>query len=385
MPAVIAHLKNPRFRFREKELALILDSWKNDESVLLTGIRRTGKSELAKAALVRHADAGGQIGFLNVADYVSLHDFYRDLLREMPKSLVSELGKALKSAGTVPDKLLTWIRSHFSKAEVLGQGVEFKTAEVLPRYWQPIVDALEQVISRHPSGELPVLGIDELPFMLENLIRAGVSDGELTVALASLRKLRDAGLRMVIAGSISMENLLTLHGIPHTVLGGLARVPVPPFSREEARLFLEERLLGTPACTEAVITLTLETLPDYVPEFLKIAGQNLRVIRDPSICAASLHADVLPAIRRAFLEQFEERLNKNYPGDHLVIAEQVLDIIARADPDGSLLDGSALPSGHRRVVQLLQYDNFIAPGSDFRWQFSLNLLRQWWRATRGIV
>ncbi len=385
MPTTVARLDYPQFRFRQKELALILSCWRDGQSVLLTGIRRTGKSRLVKAALVKYAQAGGQIGFFDAEDCASLHDFYRAILSEMPKSLLIEIGDHLKSLKTVPDRLLNWIRSHVAKVEILEQSIELQPTESLHRYWQPIVDALEVVLARHPANELPVLGIDELPFMLENLIRAGVPDGELVLAMASLRKLRDAGLRMIIAGSISMENLLTLHGIPHTVLGGLLRVPVPPFSKPEAAQYLGERLAGKPAGAKKAIALSLKTLPDYVPEFLNIAVQHLQLAVDEKQCAASFKDDIFPAIRRSFLTQFDERLVKNYPGPQLPIAEEILDRIAKADDAGTLIDSSTLPDGHRQVKQMLQYDNFIIEGTEFRWQFCLNLLRQWWRSQRGIL
>lgn len=55
MPTDPAHLQDPAFRYRGKEPALIQDCWNSGQSVLLTGIRHTGKSWVAKEALVRHA------------------------------------------------------------------------------------------------------------------------------------------------------------------------------------------------------------------------------------------------------------------------------------------------------------------------------------------
>lgn len=378
-------LRNPDFRFREREISLIHDTWKTRQSVLLTGIRRTGKSWVEREALYRWAIDGGRIGFLNVADYTSLHDFYRDILKQMPLSLVTAALDILKTTGTLPVKLMSWLRGQVSELEVPEVGtLKFQAPDSLPRYWPPLVEAISAALAKHPQEQLPVLGIDELPFFMENLIKEKIADSELTVALASLRKLRDAGLRMIIAGSISMENLLALHGIPDTVLGGLFRLPIRPFTEGEARAYLEENLAGHAANTPSVIRLTLETLPDYVPEFLRLAAGFLRQMRKENEAAGILANDVLPAIRRSFLQQFSERLTKNYPGDSLASAEVILDTIAKARPSGSKLDGSKLPTGYRRVLQGLQYDNFITEGGDFRWIFSLQLLRQWWRAERGM-
>jgi hypothetical protein len=378
-----AKLRNPQFRFRELDIQRILYCWRSGQSVLLTGIRRTGKSQIAKAALVRHGEAGRPIAFLDVQNYVSLASFYRDLLRELPAPILARLNAELGGIAAIPSRLTNWIRSQVKTVGVLETAeIEFQEAqESLPRYWQPIAEALERILANHPTDELPVLGIDELPFMLENLIVRDVPDAELTLTLASLRKLRDAGLRMIIAGSVSMENLLTLHKIPHTVLGGLTRHRVDPFSRAEAHTFLSERLQDTPGGNEEAINSALEILPDYVPEFLNIAEQHLRLLSQHQEVSAVLHNKVLPEIRRVFLTQFDERLTKNYSPDELPIIERILDCVAKAESGGAELQ---LSMAERSLVTKLQYDNFIMEGAGFGSVFTLNLLRQWWRATRGI-
>lgn len=380
------HLKSAQFRFREQELARILHCWEQGQSVLLTGIRRTGKSELMKAALVRHQEVGGAVGFLNVQDYTSLQDFYRDLLRLLPTGVWDQLAETLFQAKSVPDRLLGWVRNHVGKVEVPGGTIDFNPPDdALTRYWQPLVEKLELALASHEPSRLPVIGIDELPFMLENLLQRGVDAKELTIMLASLRKLRDAGLRLIIAGSISMENLLTLNGIPHTILGGLFRETVPPFSRAEAHSYLQERLVNASAGSEPIVQATLDGLPDYVPEFLNISVTHLKFCADAEACAAAMRHQILPAIRRAFLSQFDERLDQNYPPEELAIAQTILDTVALAPAVGRRLDGSRLPDGHRRVLLKLQYDNFLVEGEDYDWRFSLQLLRQWWRASRGMA
>jgi len=59
-------------------------------------------------------------------------------------------------------------------------------------------------------------------------------------------------------------------------------------------------------------------------------------------------------------------------------------MIARGDKQGSRIDGSQLPKGYRKVLVKLQFDNFIMDGADFSQYFTLQLLRQWWSASRGI-
>jgi hypothetical protein len=385
-----SRLHNPNFRFRETEIERIEYCWSQGQSVLLTGIRRTGKSEVLRAALCKLAYAGKAVGYMDVQDQNSLARFYQQLLetllREVPPGLGEKLSEAMTGMARLPDSLMKWVRGQIRTVSI-PEIVEIELAppdEQLLRYWQPLLEQVATTLEQHDRQSLPVIGIDELPFMLENLIREGVEQKEIIIMLASLRRLRDAGLRLIIAGSISFENLLTLRDIPHTVLGGLSRQPVPPFSRPEAFKYLAEFLAGRPASDAAVLQLTLDTLPDYVPEFLRIAVTNLHTCRDAVGCTSALQQEILPAIRRAFLQQFEERLTKNYTPEELKTAEQILDTIARADSSGSRIDGSSLPSDYRKILLKLEYDNFLIEGEDFKYRISLNLIRLWWRANRGI-
>lgn len=386
-----SRLHNPQFRFREAEIARILHCWSQGQSVLLTGIRRTGKSEVLKAALCRYAQTGSAAGHMLVESQNSLPRFYQQLLetllREAPLSVGEKLNEAMTGVARLPDNLMNWVRGQISKVKV-PDIVEIELAppeDQLLRYWQPLAEQVASVLAGHDRQSLPVIGIDELPFMLENLLREGIEPKEIIIMLASLRSLRDAGLRLIIAGSISFENLLSLRDIPHTVLGGLSRQSIPPFSRGEASSYLAEFLAGRPASDAAVVQLTLDALPDYVPEFLRIAVNHLHVCKDASECESVLQQEILPAIRRAFLQQFDERLTKVYTEEEQRIAERILDAVARADIGGSRIDGSNLPAGYRKVLLKLEYDNFLIEGEDFKWRFTLNLIRQWWRATRGIA
>jgi len=293
--------------------------------------------------------------------------------------------KKLSDSQRIPDRLLNWVREHIGKASSAGAAVDFNPPDdSLSRYWEPLVDQLTDILSKYPIEEVPVIGIDELPFMLENLLERDIPTADLTVALASLRKLRDSGLRMVIAGSISMENILDLNGISHTVLGGLWRELIPPFTEDEARVYLKKILKGKFASSSAGLELILRELPDYIPEFLDICASHFLCCVDIEECEVAMAKEVLPKIRRAFLHQFDERLIKNYTLDELDIAERILDIIAQGAAVGSKIDGSKLPKGYRKVLVKLQFDNFIIDGPDFTMCFTLQLLKQWWSANRGI-
>ena len=190
---------------------------------------------------------------------------------------------------------------------------------------------------------------------------------------------------MIIGGSISMENLLTLHGIPHTVLSQLWREETPPFTADEARRFLERELSGSAA--QQHVAQVLERLPDHVPSFLDIAANMLAVaeVRAPADVDWVMAHQVLPHIRGAFLQQFDERLNRHFSDGELAVAEDLLDQVARQPLAGGPIDSRGLPPEWRRVLTKLQYDMFLRDAPELGWRFTLNLLRQWWRASRGMT
>jgi len=374
------------FMFRDKEIRRIQTALQRKESILLVGIRRIGKTQLMKEICRRH-DGPTKPVYLDVIDYTSLSKFYSDLLSKMPGPLLQHAANLLQAAQSTPEKIMNWLRRHITKARYKGSEIDLRDADeaAIIRYWEPIAEAmLKSLESSSDSGEIPFFAIDEFPFMLENLlVRRKVPAEDVTIALATLRKLRVGGIPMILSGSISLENLLTLHNIPHTVLGALQRENLRPFSYPEARIYLETRLTNHP--TAVKIDDVLNRLPDHIPDFLNQSAHFLSGLPDADNVDVVMDNEVLPAIWRSFNEQFQERLNKNYPGEELPCAEQLLDQLAKAPETGVSIGTSKLSTAHRRALTKLKYDMFIEEASDYGFRFTLKLLRLWWRNQRGIT
>jgi hypothetical protein len=370
------------FMFREAEIIRILAVWAQGKSVLLVGIRRTGKTQVMKASLLRQ-EGIGPVEYLEVQTTTTLYDFYSQLIAILPKDLLQSAVDLLNSAKTVPDTVMQWVRTHVGHVEIPGGGgIDLKAPVNLPQYWEPLLRALEIAVQERSPTAMPVIGIDELPFMLENLKATNTPINDIRIMLAGLRKLRDAGLRMILGGSISMENWLTLHGIPHTVLGGIWRESIPAFTREEAQSYLDVQLKNLPA--QVHIQTILNSLPDFVPEFLFIAVTALKDIDQVSVIETSIDNVVLPAIRRSFLEQFSERLGNHYQANDAKCAAAILDQIAALPPEGGALNSTQLPEGWHRVLTSLKYDMFITEAPHLGYRFTLNLIRLWWRSIRNM-
>jgi tRNA A37 threonylcarbamoyladenosine biosynthesis protein TsaE len=377
--------RNPNFMFREAELLRILDRLSEGQSVLLAGIRRTGKTELVKAVLAKLPKQTEAV-YLDVQDYTSLTIFYSDLLRHMPKDVASMLQQSLTALRLAPSKLIDWFRTQVDNVSASEVTVEFRPPDDdLQRYWEPIVEQLAKILAKTPTEQLPVIAIDELPFFIENLLARNYQTHDIEVLLASLRKLRSNGLRFIIAGSINLEHLLSSLNIPKTVLGGLWHETLPPFNDNEAESYLKTRLQGTTAADSESIKLILQYLPDYVPQCLETAVGYLKFNPTLTECEQLLNNKVLPHLQRSFVYQFEERLAKHYTPTEQAVAEQILDELARGANEPRLLPPELVSGADRAVLVKLQLHDFITQAADYRWCFTLNMIRLWWRATRSLT
>ena len=376
------------FMFRDEEIKRIQTSLQNKDSILLLGVRRTGKTMLMKEIVRRHAGPGKAIYF-DVSNYTSLYSFYNELMANIPKSFLQRMSAILEAA--LPNDVMEWVRRHIDNVDInvgsadsqarikIGLREPLDTEKGVIRYWEPIAKAMLE--SLQDSNEIAFFAIDEFPFMLINLLRQEVPANEITVALATLRKLR-AGIPILLSGSVSLDNLIALHSIPGAVLGDLLPEKLCPFKRSEARSYLEVHLAGSPAATQ--IETVLDCLPDFIPFFLRECVRYLQILDDASNVDVVMENQVLPAIRRSFAGQFHERLKSNYPDTELLCAEQLLDQLAEAPENGAPINTKNLPSVHRQALTKLKYDMFIEEAPGYGYRFTLNILRLWWLNQRGV-
>jgi hypothetical protein len=94
---------------------------------------------------------------------------------------------------------------------------------------------------------------------------------------------------------------------------------------------------------------------------------------------------VLPNLQRSFVYQFQERLAMRYTPPEQVIAEQILDALARGTNESRQLPPELIPGTARAVLVKLQLHDFIMQAADYRWQFTLNMIRLWWRTNRNLT
>jgi hypothetical protein len=382
---------NHKFHYRERELQLIINTLlAGEEGVLLTGLRRTGKSWIIKQALalIIQQQPDKQVIYIDVQNLAHLSELFSAILNALPKNSAADRLQAIKAKGIIlPDKLMIWIGSHLSGANAAGASIEFQKDIVT--YWKPLAETIQSLLlNNHTDGSV-ILALDELPFFLENLLASGYSVDDVRLFLATLRQWREAGLVMMIGGSISLEHQLDVLGIPRTVLGKLSPVTIDAFTLNEAREYLQQHTAERQMSwwTAAATSLVLERITDHIPYFLHVSLNHLQSLTATDQVDACLNNHVIPGLHRAFLYQFDERLSKHYNDVQRRQAQRVLDNIARKQQLSLTECQHCLDNSDIDIYGLLsrlQRDDFLRINQQQQYTFSLDLLHQWWAGRLGI-
>ncbi len=164
------------------------------------------------------------------------------------------------------------------------------------------------------EAEPIVLMIDELPFMMRNMIARGYKPADVETFLATLRDWRmNSGVRMLFSGSIGLAQLARIekvHVADH--IADMLPVRLPPLTRDAAIEMVEALARGeqaagwTRALSEAIVDSSAETWPI----FLQFGFDEVRRdgTRDPASVGAIIEREVRPILDETFYKQFATRL-----------------------------------------------------------------------------
>lgn len=374
------------FRYRQKNLRKALRYLKNDSSFLILGIRRTGKSSFLRqsAYLLKKEDKKNICIELDCQTFHSILDFYQGLYSEMPKTMQTKFKKFMSDSKQLPKKLIDGITNIFDSVEVFGSKVDFQ--DKLMNYSKPFEDLVTSFFS---NTENVFLFLDELPFFFQNLGTAQTNIKEVTQVLTNLRSWRQAGLAMGITGSLNLHLQLEHLGISRKLLAGLNTIELDAFTKTESKAFINELLKNdqydwwTAEITEKLLSL----LPDYIPYFLQYVYFEVAVNECKTVEAVEevYHNEIMSGLFKDFIYQFDERLKIFKGGDSLKNAMSILDNIALKeaininDLQASLGDSF----DYEALVKLIDYE-FIQISGSQEYSFSLNIIRNWWIAKRGL-
>jgi len=377
------------FIFREGELSLIISALTEGNSVLLLGLRKLGKSSVLRETKRRlETESDAKCLLINMETMERPSDLFLAIISALPKSKKEQFKTYFARSRRIPSELRNTVIGWFTKGGFSGVSVELD--KEVRDYWNPLSDAIDQLIETDVENR-PILLLDELPLFLLNLLDRGYDASHMRLILGTLKSWREKGLAMACCGSINLDAVLDDKQVSKSVLGGLIRVELKPFSEAEIRELLSKVMKTRKWWRDHHADIVLEHVPDCIPYFHQLAAQYLRS-QFPNEAGPSndevanvVREDVVRQITKAFLYQFDERIKASRYDPPVMrqsaklllnrLAKEPGDIVSEATAlkwlKGMDVDGNAL-------LSQLVMDEFLWENNQSQFQFSLEILRRWW-------
>lgn len=278
--------------------------------------------------------------------------------------------------------------------------VELKDA--IGRDWDRAAVQLQGRLNSLPdTGRKLLIVIDELPFLISDMLRAG-DRREAELLLSRLRHWRQSPelrgrVHTLIGGSIGLEGVLRRARISGSI-NDLAPFRLDSWERATAADFLAE--LGRSSnfhLDDSAISRILDLLQDPVPFHVQLFFAEIEIAcqQNPSRVSPALIDQCFTerlagASGTAHLDHYANRLELALPDHEYEMARQVLSRTCRRQDGttiGELTDLIEVDERTFRVVlRDLEADGYLIRKAD-QLAFRSNLLREWWRRhhSRGFA
>lgn len=356
--------------------------------IKMFGLRRIGKSTLRRYIIEQLTAAKKPVAFLDAQGLHGIHD------------LLAELFSALPKESNLTGRILGFISKESpvrGLLEALASGTKIGE-RVVSAYWKEAYNGIRSAVRETP--EPPVLIIDEFSLLLNNVLESNSESGELEVnqLLAAMREWRDAGMKMVLTGSIGITALSRKYRLNREHLNDLLPFSVPELTVEEARRFIKEATAGpsegrwTDLHTSEFIKQTGVLYPCFLVKGLLAIG--IKAPPSPEAFADIFSRDVRPVLHEDFYNQFNKRfrfygdISKESQRDLVV---PVLKRIMCGSEGGTQLEGLDSPQIYSQIdiaqtLDMLVEDgfiNFIEDADGERsWMPASRLARLWWKRSK---
>lgn len=371
-----------RFFPRSYPVTLAVNTIEDGGSIALFGPRRTGKSSILKET-ARLLEAKGLLPVeIDLQGRSGPSAFAGRLIAKIPKDLRGEITTAWTKLGGLPTGLLEIVK----KADV-GIPTDSNTDDLFREYWEALSDVVQEQAARSPKRI--VLILDELPYFCEQMIERGTPANFVDDFLATLRRWRQQGLSMAIAGSIGMRHVLRTHGLDPDHLNDLTPVPLLSLTNEEAKAMIAALAAGAnvawwkPEHSDAI----LAEAPDNLPSYIQSAFAKVRALTDPTPAQATevIRRDVRYQFESGFFDQFDKRLGRYK--DDAPRARAVLESLAAKQPKSRTelvqrlrSEDIATDDQANQLLASMIEDGFIAPsGQADGFGFAYRMVETWWR------
>lgn len=372
-------------RFERPTLqAKLLKTLDSSGGIKMFGLRRIGKSTLRRFVIETLEAQHRPVAFL---DAQGLHTI-QDLLAELFSVLRSDTKMTGQILGLISKE--SPIRN-FIEAVLGGT----KTGErVVSAYWKEAYNGIRDAL--HNSQSRPILVIDEFSLLLSNVLERDPEKGkeEVNQLLAAMREWREAGMKMLLTGSIGVTALSRKYDLSRDHLNDLLPFNVPELTETEASEFIHQAVLthSKGKWTELHTSEFIKQSGVLYPSFLVkgLLEMDLESPPGPEEFATIFSENVRPVLHEDFYNQFNKRfkfygdIDKKNQSQLIVPA---LKKIMEAD-HATDLDGMTLTEPYTRIelaaaLDMLVEDGFISFSEDVEgtrvWLPASRLARLWWK------
>ena len=399
-------VEGDRFFDRETDLAALAERVRDGTHTLVTAQRRMGKTSLVRELLRRLKEKGK---FETVFVDVEGADTVADAIAEIGAGSLPVQG-AWRRIVAGFDNVLRGTGDRIDELSVADIRVKLR-AGIDAGNWRRKGD---EVFAALAGNDRPVvLAIDELPILVDRLLRGGeesVAPAGIRAADAFLSWLRKNGqahrgqVILILAGSVSLEPILRRAG-----LSAQANIYSPydlkPWDEKTAGACLgalaEAYGLDIPAAVRSDMCRRLRCpIPYHVQLFFECLQEYLRPARRSAATLDDVEGayqeDMLGARGQMDLDHYETRLKSTLGNHGYRIA---LDMLTGAAVDGGLLrddavglyreyfetrnaeaKGNVIPV--EEVLRQLEHDGYLER-RDGGFRFVSGLLEDWWHARHG--
>lgn len=353
--------------------------------IKMFGLRRIGKSTLRLHLQQEIEKSNGQVAFIDGQGLHSLAAFLKALSGATRQKDGQGEGLLRRALGALADGPANDLLA------AIDTGNSFEDA-TLSAYWQAVSTAIKTALA---EGDRPVVIIDEFSYIIQNMVTSERA-GEVDQLLGSMREWREAGMKMLLTGSIGITQLARRKGIDLEHLNDLQPFAVPELEQDEARSFIERATARSEGCwtsdhTEAFLLECGILYPCFLVKGLQEVGTHRPASADRF--ADIFSEKVRPILHAGFYEQFNKRfgLYRDLPNkEQKELILPALKAIMQAD---NPIEQSALPSPDpfTRIdldvaLGMLVEDGFVhftedREGDRF-WKPGSQLARIWWKRAK---
>jgi hypothetical protein len=365
--------------------------------VILAAPRRFGKTSV----MYRLIDAPRwdyRLVHCDLEHFVEPADLLTALVVQFSKDDV--LSRIVSSLSYVPRKTWTGFRNIVEEIEIHKLKVKLKE-QIRPR-WQESGEELFEAVAG--SNYTVVFILDEFAVMIDQMARTPALREEARAMLRWLRHLRQSprtkNLRFLVAGSIGIGHVLNELG-ENTAINDFEHLKLQPFPAPVADRFLQELSAshGFPL-SPAVRTKILQLIGTRVPYFLQImfseisqSYKQIEAAPTPASVQALYRDAVLGSTCKTYFDHYYGRLRDYYEPHQEKAAKAMLQRLAalvelRRESCFQIYQehsGTGNIESFNNLMAHLENDFYITFDARKKaYQFSCNLLRDWWLRHYGM-